>query len=373
MMRSKTALSIMAWSALLCSLSAPLACAQTVELVPVVAKQASRVADLPGEFLPFMSVAVHAKVNGYVERILVDRGSVVKEGQLLAELSAPEMAARIAEAESKVQVLEADRLQAVAQVAATQSTYDRLKRAAETPGAIAGNELIQAEQQVEAANALVRSREQAKRAAEASVNAEKEMQSYLKIAAPFDGVVTERFIHPGALVGPGASPALLTIEQISQLRLVVALPEEYVAGIGQGAKVAFQVPAYPERTYTGTVARVSHSLDKATRTMAVELDVANRDGSLAPGMYPTVKWPVRTARTALFVPKTSVVTTAERMFVIRNSDGRAEWVDVRKGAADGDLVTVLADLKPGDMIVRRASDEMRDGSPLPHRTPPGKP
>ena len=166
-----------------------------------------------------------------------------------------------------------------------------MKKASETPGAIAGNELIQTEKQVEAAQALVHSREQAKLAAEASVNAEKEMQSYLRITAPFDGVVTERLVHPGALVGPGADPVLLTIQQISRLRLVVAVPEEYVGGIVEGAKVAFQVPAYPERTYSGTLARISHALDKGTRTMAVELDVENRDGSLAPGMYPSVKWP----------------------------------------------------------------------------------
>jgi membrane fusion protein, multidrug efflux system len=343
---------------------APLAWPQAVELVPVVSKQVSRMADLPGEFLPFLSVSVHAKVPGYVERILVDRGSRVDGGQLLVQLSAPEMAARIAEAESKVLTIEADRLQAEAQLAAAQSTYDRLKKAAETPGAIAGNELVQMEKQVEAAQALVHSREQAKRAAEASVDTEKELQSYLRITAPFDGVVTERLVHPGALVGPGANPVLLTIAQISQLRLVVAVPEEYVGGIVEGAKVTFQVPAYPERTYSGTVARVSHALDQGTRTMAVELDVVNRDGSLAPGMYPTVKWPVRRSRTALFVPKTSVVSTTERIFVIRSKEGRAEWVDVRKEAADSDLVEVLGDLKPGDLIVRRATDELREGIPL---------
>ncbi len=301
--------------------------------------------DLPGEFLPFLSVSLHAKVPGYVERILVDRGSRVEDGQLLAELSAPEMAAQIAEAESKVQAIESDRLQSEAQLAAAQSTYDRLKKAAETPGAIAGNELIQTEKQVEAAQALVQSREQAKRAAEAAVNAEKEMQAYLRITAPFDGVVTERLVHPGALVGPGPDPVLLTIQQISRLRLVVAVPEEYVGGIVEGTKVAFQVPAYPDRTFSGTLARVSHALDKGTRTMAVELDVANRDGSLAPGMYPSVKWPIRRSRPALFVPKTSVVTTTERIFVIRDNNGRAEWVDVRKGAADGDLIEVLGKLK----------------------------
>jgi membrane fusion protein, multidrug efflux system len=174
-------------------------------------------------------------------------------------------------------------------------------------------------------------------------------------------------VHPGALVGPAADPVLLVIQQISQLRLVVAVPEEYVGGITEGAKLAFQVPAYPERMYSGTIARVSHALDKGTRTMAVELDVVNRDGSLAPGMYPSVKWPIRRSRPALFVPKTSVVTTSERTFVVRNQNGRAEWVDVRKGAPDGDLIEVLGELKAGDMVVRIASDEMREGSEISSR------
>ena len=346
---------------------ASLAFSQAHEFVPVVSKPISRTVDLPGEFLPFLSVSLHAKVPGYVERILVDRGSRVDGGQLLAELSAPEMAAQIAEGESKVQAIESDGLQAEAQLAAVQSTYDRLKKAAETPGAIAGIELIQMGKQVEAAQALVHSREQAKRAAEAAVKTEKEMQAYLRITAPFDGVVTERLVHPGALVGPGADSVLVTIQQISQLRLVVAVPEEYVGGIMEGAKLAFQVPAYPERTYSGTLARVSHALDKGTRTMAVELDVSNRDGTLAPGMYPSVKWPIRRSRPALFVPKTSVVTTTERTFVVRNQNGKAEWVDVRKGAAEGDLIEVLGDLKAGDMVVRVATDEIREGSAIQSR------
>jgi membrane fusion protein (multidrug efflux system) len=124
------------------------------------------------------------------------------------------------------------------------------------------------------------------------------------------------------------------------------------------------VPAFPDRIYTGTVARISHVLDPKTRTMAVELEVANRDGSLAPGMYPSVKWPVRSARAALWVPRTAVVTTTERTFVIRSHDGKAEWVDVKKGAADGDLIEVMGNLKPADRIVKRGSDEIRDGTKL---------
>jgi RND family efflux transporter MFP subunit len=360
MMRSKSALTLS-----ICAIVvAPLARTQNTDLVLVISKQTSRLADLPGEFLPYLSVSLHAKVPGYIERISVDRGSKVEAGQLLAELSAPEMTSRIAEAESKVQAAEAERLQAEVQLEAAQSTYEHMKNAAETPGAIAGNELIQSEKQVEAAKALLNSRIQASRAAEAAVKSARDLEAYLRITAPFDGIVSERLVHPGALVGPGADPILLTIQQISRLRLVVAVPEEYVGGIMEGAKVAFQVPAYPERTYSGTVARLSHALDQKTRTMAVELDVTNIGGSLAPGMYPTVKWPVKRAHAALFVPKTSVVTTTERIFVIRNNDGRAEWVDIRKGSAEGDLVEVLGDLKVGDKVVRRANDEIREGTPL---------
>src|SRR5579864_2449401 len=337
--------------------------AQTGDLAPVVSRPVSRTVELPGEFLPFLSVSLHARVPGYVERVLVDRGSVVKQGDLLVELSAPEMTAHIAEAESKVQAAEADRLQAEAQLEGSESTYERMKKAAETPGAIAGNELIQAEKQVDAAKALLSSRQQASRAAEATVQSLKDMQAYLRITAPFDGVVTDRLVHPGALVGSDTEP-LLIIQQVSHLRLVVAVPEEDVGGIARGAKVEFRVPAYPERTYSGTVARSAHALDQKTRTMPVELDVSNSDGSLSPGMYPAVKWPVRRSRPALFVPQTSVVTTTERVFVVRDRNGRAEWVDVRTGADDGDLVEVIGNLQPGDQVVRRATDEIRAGAAL---------
>ncbi len=339
---------------------------QTNELVSVVSKPVSRTIELPGELLPFMAVSLHAKVGSYVDRVLVDRGSIVKRGDLLAELSAPEIAAQIAEAESKKQAAEEDRLQAEAQLAAAESTYERTKTAAQTPGAIAGNELIQAEKQRDAARALVNSRQQASRAIDDSVRALKDLQAYLKITAPFDGVVTDRLVHPGALVGPGNDVVLLVIQQVSHLRLVVPVPEEDVSGIVNGAKVPFTVPAWPQRAYSGTIARISHALDQKTRTMAVELDVINRDGSLAPGMYPSVKWPVRRPQPALFVPKTSVVTTTERAFVIRDRNGSAEWVDVRKGITEGDLVEVIGKLNPGDRIVRHATDEKREGTPIGH-------
>lgn len=337
---------------------------QAANLVAVVARPVSRTIELPGELQPFLSVSLHAKLRSYVERVLVDRGSKVERGQVLAELSAPEMKAQIAEAESKVQALESEHAQAEAQLAAAQSTAGRMKKAAETAGAIAANELIQSEKQVDAAKALVQSRQQAIRAAEAAVASQQELESYLRITAPFAGIVTDRLVHPGALVGPGADPAMLVLQQVSHLRLVVTLPEEHVGAIAPGTRVEFKVPAYSERVYSGSIARISHALDPKTRTMAVELDVVNRDGSLSPGMYPAVKWPVRRSRPSLLVPRSSVVTTTERTFVVRSRNGRAEWVDVAKGASDGDLVEVTGSLQAGDMIVRRATDEIREGAVL---------
>jgi membrane fusion protein, multidrug efflux system len=352
--------------------------AQAIELVPVVKKAVSRTVDLPGEFQPFMNVELYARVQGYVENVLVDRGSVVKQGDLLLVLSAPEMKAQIAAAESRVQAAEADRLQAEskltsleATLTASEATYNRLKTASATPGVVAGNELDVSLQNVQAQRAGIQSQRSSiealrnkKVAAEAELRALQEMEGYLKVTAPFDGVVAERGVHPGALVGPSASKPVLVLEQVSRLRLIVAVPEENVSGILRGVTVSFGVPAYPTRTFTGTVARIPPALDVKTRSMPVELDVLNREQMLAPGMYPTVHWPVRNNDPGFFVPKTSVVTTTERTFVVRDKDGRAEWVNVQKGAMDGDLIRVIGPLGEGDRVVKRATDEIREGMDL---------
>jgi membrane fusion protein (multidrug efflux system) len=347
-----------AWLLLACALPA-----QTVETVPVVSKRAARKVELPGEFIPYQSVAVRAKVTGFVERVEVDRGSVVKEGALLATLVAPELTAQRLEAESKVLSVESQRAEAQARVVAAQSTYDKLKAASETPGVVAGNDLLLAQKAMDAAQAQVQAIEESAKAARSAVQVLKDMESYLRVTAPFSGIITERDIHPGALVGPGAnSPPMFQLEQNSRLRLVVAVPEIDVSGIEQGARVTFTVPAYPGETFIAPVARIAHSIDAKTRSMAVELDVANGGVRLAPGMYPTVLWPVRRSKPTLFVPATSVVTTTERTFVIRVRNGRAEWVNVSRGAPDGELVEVFGPLEAGDVVVRRGSDELREGA-----------
>jgi RND family efflux transporter MFP subunit len=338
--------------------------AQPPDLVSVVSRPLSQTVDLPGELEPFLSVNLHARVGGYVDRVLVDRGSQVKAGETLLEISAPEIKAQIAGAESKVQAAQAELVQAQAQLEALRATYERLKKASETPGAIAGNELIQSDKQIAVTQALLNAREQAIQSAQASLRAQQDLAAYLTVASPFDGVVTERFVHPGALVGPASDNALLTIQQVSQLRLVVPVPEEDVGAIAESATVSFTVPAYPDRVFSGKITRRANVLDSKTRSMPVELDVTNPDRALAPGMYANVKWPVRRARPVLMVPRTSVVTTTERTFVIRDRGGNAEWVDVKPGTVQGDLVVIVGALKAGEKVVRRGTDEIRPGSGL---------
>src|SRR6266478_3332612 len=315
---------------------------QALEAVPVVSRPLDRTVMLPGEFVPFLSVPIHAKVTGFVEKVEVDRGSIVTEGQVLATMVAPELNAQRAEAEAKVRAAEAQRVEVEARVVGAESTYQRLKAASATPGVIAGNELIQAEKQVDAERAKVRAAESSIQAAQAAVKAIEDIQAYLRVTAPFAGVITTRNVHPGALVGSGvASEPMFQLETLNRLRLVVPVPEAEVGAIPRGARVTFTVPAYPIETFTGTVGRVAHSMDAKTRSMPVELDVANPNGRLAAGMYPSVKWPVRGSQKVLLVPLTSIVSTSERTFVIRVREGSAEWVDLKRGPVHGDLAEVV--------------------------------
>jgi RND family efflux transporter MFP subunit len=335
---------------------------QPLNAVRVISRPLDREVELPGEFVPYLSVPIHAKIPGFVDRIAVDRGSVVKEGQLLATLIAPELNAQRAEAKAKVRAAESQKVEAEARALAAQSTYERMKAAAATPGVIAGNELIQAEKQVDVERAKVAAAESSIQAAREALKAIEEIEIYLRVTAPFNGVITTRNVHPGALVGTTTDTLpMFQLETQDRLRLVVPVPEAVVGGIVKGGKIAFTVPAYPGETFYGTLSRSAHSIDPKTRSMPVELDVLNPNDRLAAGMYPAVKWPIRGGQSVLLVPSTSIVTTSERTFVIRVNDGVAEWVDVKKGPAHGDLVEIIGPLKDGDTVLQRASDEIRQG------------
>lgn len=311
-----------------------------VPVVPVVVKHLEERVRLPGELQPFLSVDLYPKVTGILDWIGVDRGSQVKKGQILARLTAPELTAQRIEAEAKLR--------------SDQITHERLAAAAATPGVVAPNDVHVAQRTVEADRARVKTL--------------REMEAYLVIAAPFDGVITTRNVHPGALVGPtgggigGANLPLVRLEHTAHLRLMVPVPEAYAGGISEGQKVKFTVPAFPGQSFAGTISRVAHSVDMKTRTMPVEIDVDNPSGVLAPGMFPEVEWPVRRSDPTLFVPVKAVVTTTELTFVIRVKGDTAEWVTVQKGRTVANLIEVFGNLQAGDMVVVRGTDEMRSGT-----------
>lgn len=365
----------------------------TVNVTTVQSHELNRQIRLPGELQAWQDTALYAKVQGFVEEIRVDRGSIAKKGQLLARLRAPELDTQAREAEARVSAVQsqkaealarvssirAQRLEAEAKLAADEATYQRLKSASNTPGVVAGNDVEIAQRSVEAdkariqlwqenekaAQAQVKAIEEGERAMREAVRGARNIEDYLRITAPFDGVITERNAHPGSLAMTSGDP-MLRLQQVSRLRLVVSVPEAEVAGVKSGARIRFTLPAFPGEIFEGAVQRSSRALDVRTRTMPVELDVANPRNRLAPGMFPEVTWPSNRPRPSLFVPPTAIATTTERSFVIRIRDGATEWIDVKRGASmthqGADLVEVFGDLAPGDYIAVRGTDELRAGT-----------
>ena len=192
---------------------------QTVEVVHVISRPTNKTVELPGEFVPYLSVPIHAKISGFVERVEVDRGSAVQEGQLLATSVAPELNAQRAEARAKVSVGEPQKLEAEARVVAAQSTYERMKVAAATPGAIAGNELVvQAEKQLDAERTRFEAAKASIQAAQEAMRAIEELEVYLPVTAPFSGMITQEMFIPVLLSDLGK-----TRSQCSSSRPSIAL------------------------------------------------------------------------------------------------------------------------------------------------------
>ena len=348
-----------------------------IDVVRVLEQSLDVPLSLPGELTAFQSVAIFPRVTGFVKAVNVDRGSRVRAGDVLASLEAPELVAQRSEAQSKLQGAAAQLSVARAKADADKGTFARLKAASATPGVVAGNDVVIAEKTADASADQVLAAEQSVEAARQVLDAVRDMEGYLRVTAPFAGVITERNVHPGALVGPSTSGAgatpLLRLADTFRLRLVVPVPEAYIAGMTPGAEIPFTVAAYPGQSFTGKVARIAQSVDVSTRTMAVELDVANGDGRLAPGTFCQVRWPVRRSGPSLFVPSASVAATTDRTFVIRVRNGKTEWVDVRVGLTSGALVEVFGDLRAGDEIAGRGTDELRPGTEVRAREQAGSP
>jgi RND family efflux transporter MFP subunit len=339
---------------------------QQVTVAQVESHKLETTMTLPAQVSPYEAVDVYPKVTGFIASISVDRGSRVRAGELIIRLSAPELAAQRTQAEATLHSTEAQLATAQAKLASDHGTYLHLVAAAKTPGVVAGNDLSVAEQTAAADSGEVEAASNNVQAARDALRGVTQLESYMEISAPFDGVVTQRNLHPGALVGPtsgqaGAQP-IVRIESLSRLRVVVPVPEAYAAGVQEGQQVMFSVPAYPGRWYHAPIARISHAISQNTRTMQVELDLRNADAQITPGSFANVVWPIQRSYPTLFVPSSAITTDLQRTFVIRVRQGKAQWVDVRAGVTVNRKTEIFGDLRPDDVVVANATDSIGNGT-----------
>lgn len=308
---------------------------------------------MPGELIAFQQVDLYAKVNSFVQKLNVDVGSTVNAGQVLATLEAPELSSQLAGAESRLRSQEAVYL-------ASKANYDRLYQTSQTPGTVSQNDL-------DLALAKQKSDFAQQEAARAAYREISDNRNYLQIRAPFSGVISARNVSAGAYVGPsgrGSEFPLFTLQEQKKLRLVLAVPEAYTSYLKDKSEITFTVKSLTGQEFKASIDRLSGALDTRLRSQRVEMDVLNNDKKLLPGMVAEVNLPLNTGDSVFVVPTTAVVNSTEKIFVIRVNSQKAEWVDVRKGREADGKVEIFGNLTPGDMLMEKANDEVRNGSAI---------
>jgi RND family efflux transporter MFP subunit len=339
---------------------------------------------IAGEFKPFQDVDVHAKVAGYIRQIYVDVGDHVKQGQILAVLEVPELAAQLAGADAAVGAAQeqihraqGDLQRAQSTHSAAHSAYTRLKQAADSrTGLVAQQEVddsqakdLGAEAQVASAEAELSAAKQQMEVAQANQKQYSALSSYTRIVAPFAGVVTNRYADTGALVAAGTSSStqaipVVRLAQVSTLRLVLPIPESIAAQIHLGETVKVHVSAL-DRDLQGKISRFADSLDLQTRTMDTQIDVENRNGSLMPGMYTETILSLQEKKNALTIPLEAVNRNGEEATVLAvDAKNIVEERHVRLGLEDQKGVEVLSGLSDGDRVVIGKRSEFHDGQKI---------
>ncbi|HVM87661.1 MAG TPA: efflux RND transporter periplasmic adaptor subunit [Puia sp.] len=305
---------------------------------------------LPAQLAAFQEVSIFPKVNGYVKTVSVDVGSHVKQGQLLMILEAPELEQAVAEAKEHYARAKSD-------YTISKENYERLQEASQTPGAISPLDLATAKSKAEADSSL-------SNAEKANWQMRQTMTGYLVVAAPFSGVITQRNVHPGALVSAEAKDGkpMLELKQVDHLRLQVDIPENAVSSLKKkNDSVSFVLTAYPGMERRGRISRVSMNINAQYRSERIELDVYNPDGSLAPGMYADVLFNSSGNPNALVVPKSAVVISTERKYVIAVREGKTVKIDVISGNEANGRIEIVGALQPGEQVIANANDEIKEG------------
>jgi RND family efflux transporter MFP subunit len=338
------------------------------------------------ELVPFQEIDVYAKESGYVSQLLVDYGTHVKKGQLIAVLEIPELQAQLQQDQAALKSLEDQVTNAQNQLTRVQAQhkvlhleYERISGVAQSkPGLVAQQEVddvqgrdLAAEAQVDAAQSNLEATKSNVAASEAKLAHDQAIYSYSRITAPFDGVVTERDANLGTLVqaGTNSSTNVLPIVRLSEenlYRLVIPVPETYIAYIKVGDAVSVRIPAL-NKDFPGKVARFSSEVHDATRTMHTELDVENRSGALIPGLYAEATLTLNRKGDALTIPVQAIdrqddhatvllvdsANKIERRPIVLGMEGDSENdAEVLSGLNEGDEIVVSdrSGLKPGQLV-----------------------
>lgn len=308
--------------------------------------------NIPGELKSFQQVDLYAKVSSFVKKIYVDVGSQVRQGQLLAVMEAPEISSQLSGSQSKLESYNA-------LYQGSKATYNRLLETSKTPGTISPNEL-------ELALAKQNSDLAQLNAAKASTRELTDTKNYLEIRAPFSGIISARNVSAGAYVGPsgkGSDLPMFSLHQQNKLRLAASIPAAYTAYLNNKSSISFTINSLVGEKFTAKIARLSGALDNRLRSETIEMDVDNRNKKLLPGMVAEISIPLPAQDSSFVVPKTAVVSSSEKIFVIRKQDGKARWITIKKGRGADDKTEVFSDsLHLGDTLITTASEEIRDGS-----------
>jgi RND family efflux transporter MFP subunit len=336
---------------------------------------------ISGEFKPFQDVDVHAKVAGYIKKIYVDVGDHVKAGQTLAVLEVPELAAQLTGADAQVRRskeeirrAQGDVQRAESSHAAAHSMYARLKQASEQQkGLVAQQEVddaqakdLEGEAQVSSAQAALSAAQQQLEMADANQRQYGALSDYMRITAPFNGVVTMRYADTGSLVAAGTSSStqaipVVKISEISKLRLVLAIPESIAGQIHLGDPVKVRVQAL-NSDITGKVSRFADSLDLQTRTMQTEIDFDNHDGKLIPGMFTETQLVLAQKPNALNVPMEAVAQNGnEATVLLVTPQNTIEERKVTVGIQGKSRIEIVSGLNESDRVVIGNRSQYHDG------------
>lgn len=334
-----------------------------VRVDQVRASDGTMLVSLPATTLGFETANIYGRASGYITKRLVDIGSRVKAGDLLVEITAPELEDQIRQAEATI-------AQAEATLAQTEATRELARVTSERSATLAPQGFI-SRQQADSDRLNYRAQQQAATAAEATIKAQqaqlmvlRQQKIYQQVVAPFDGVVTQRNIDVGSLVQADAASgtALFTMVHSDIIRVQLYVPQDQAYGLVPGAAAVVQVPEIPGRTFTGTVARVADALQPGTRTLLTEIDVPNPDGALRSGIYCMVQLKIPRRTPSLIIPGAAVIFNRAGLQVAVVEDGA---VHIRKINVVRDLGTTVEasdGVKDGDKVVINPSVNLADGS-----------